>query len=253
MFVADDTTVAITGSAWTSNAAGTSGGVAYFGSSTVPSASVAAALAACTATASGVPAGCPSTGNTATRWGPVYGRNITSLQVVAPVNARPGVPFQATATLIDGFGQPVFGLSGAVLSAQLQTGTGGGGSLAGTVRATYDTANSSLSPILRGPENAAFSLLFQVDAVPTLPVPITGLASVTISTCSHLETFDSGSSSCVCVGNSTRSATLTTTCRCVLARLSTATPSRQPASSACSLMVLARGYSQTDLCPLCQM
>lgn len=105
-------------------------------------------------------------------------------------------------------------LPSAVLSAVLQT-TGAGVGLSGTSRATYDSVNTSLALILKAAEGAVLTMFFQVEASTVLPVPITGLGSVTIETCSLLEVFDPTTQTCSCVSDATRTTDANANCKCV--------------------------------------
>lgn len=201
---ADDTSIVLDGSTFANNSASYCGGVAFFGTNTaVPSASVRAMINVCLDGIAGATP-CPFTGNTAVRWGPVLALDIASLQAFQPAVSRPGIPFTAYATLLDGFGQPVKGLPGAVLSAQLTNTSSQYSTLTGTLRTTYDIANTTLNLAVRAAEGLTVTTQFEVDAT-LLPDSITGLASVTIAACNNLEQFDFGTSVCACVGNATRS------------------------------------------------
>lgn len=251
VFVSDDTDVDVSGSSFNNNHAGLNGGVAYFRAiGPLPSASVQNLVSSCTMAATG---NCTMLGNNATRWGAVLSLDIDSLRVIAPDVTRPGIGFTAYVTLYDGeevqrslrpvpavkftrsgprrdkteangpyrrpsglppagFGQPVWSLSTASVTVQLVNTTG---SLSGTLRMSYLSANTPMALNLKGNSGNYLIMRFYVDATDENPVPITGDTGVSIATCNALETFDQSQLTCVCTPNAERESGLNASSACL--------------------------------------
>lgn len=91
------------------------------------------------------------------------------------------------------------------------------GSLAGTLRTTYDRAGTEMALNLKGIGGSTLGMRFRVDAkVEEIPGTITGDVGVVIALCNLLEVFDLLQSTCVCALNAARvqPSNASSTCLC---------------------------------------